>query len=450
MSRDSSTTPGLSGIRTHLLNAMKITLVQPIKNGLFHVPPLGLGYLAAVLEKRGYQVKIIDLNVQSPSTLENSLSRERPDVVGVSCAVGSVRQAFDVVSRVKTCLHGCFVVFGGPYASVMGEEMLVRHREIDAAIVGEGEVTLVELLRRIQDGQDLENVDGLIFRSGCRINVNSQRKPFEPLDRLPFPAREKLPMNLYGVNRGVIFTSRGCPYQCVFCSRSVFGKRWRGHEPEHVLTEIDQLRERYGISDLSFLDDNFAFDLDRAEKILGGIISRKWKLNLYFWNGLRVDSVTKGLLNKMKKAGCTAINYGVESVDADVLDRIKKGITLDQINRAITLTREARIKANVFLMIGNEGDTAKVVNEITRFIQRVKVDGVHLSLATPIPGTEFWDWVENNGHWLGYDREELLDWPIDDVEESFPVFDTPDFSAEQRTDAYRKTRKYLTKKKLLL
>jgi anaerobic magnesium-protoporphyrin IX monomethyl ester cyclase len=165
---------------------------------------------------------------------------------------------------------------------------------------------------------------------------------------------------------------------------------------------------------------------------------------------LRVDSVNKGLLSKMKKAGCTAINYGVESVDPDVLDRIRKGITLDQIERAIVLTREAGIKTNVFLMIGNAGDTVKVVDKTAQFVQRVKVDGVHLSLATPIPGTEFWDWVEKNGHWLGHDREELSDWPIDDVEDAFPVFDTPDFTAEQRTEAYRKTRKYLTRKKLLL
>jgi radical SAM superfamily enzyme YgiQ (UPF0313 family) len=213
---------------------------------------------------------------------------------------------------------------------------------------------------------------------------------------------------------------------------------------------MDHLIRHYGVTGLSFLDDNFTFDLGRAEEILDGVIAKKWKLSLYFWNGIRVDSVNEGLLAKMKKAGCTAINYGVESVNPEVLAKIAKGITLDQVDKTIRLTREARIKANVFLMIGNPGDTAKVFDEIREFVERLKVDGVHLSLATPIPGTEFWSWVNKNGDWLSHDREELLDWPIDDVENAYPVFETPDFTAKQRKAAFRKIRKYLTKKKLLI
>jgi radical SAM superfamily enzyme YgiQ (UPF0313 family) len=429
---------------------MKVVLVQPFGNSLFRVPPLGLGHLAAVLENRGFEVKIIDLNVESSTVLERILSRERPEVVGVSCAIGNTRQALTVVGRVKTLFPECFVVVGGPYASIMGEMMLVRHRQIDAAVVGEGEVTLVELSERLQNKQSVSHVNGLIFRDGSKIRSNSARDPFEVLDSLPFPAREKLPMKLYGENAGVLFTSRGCPYQCAFCSRSVFGSRWRGHSPEYVLTEIEHLRKHYGVSGLSFLDDNFTFDSDRAEKILDGIIENKWNLDLYFWNGIRVDSVTEGLLRKMKKAGCTDINYGVESADAEVLTRIKKGITLDQVQEAIKLTRETGIKTNVFLMVGNPGDTAEVADKIRNFVELVKVDGVHLSLATPIPGTEFWSWVNKNGHWLGHDREELLDWPIDDVEDAYPVFETPEFTAIQRIEAYRETRKYLAKKKLLM
>jgi radical SAM superfamily enzyme YgiQ (UPF0313 family) len=429
---------------------MRAVLVQPFRDSLFKVPPLGLGYLAAVLKRRGFESKIIDLNVEPSKALEKHLSREKPEVIAVSCAVGSAREALTLVGNIKSRILECFVVVGGPYASVMGEVMLVRHPEIDAAVVGEGEATLVELMERLQSKQNLNDVNGLIFRDGNKTRCNPLRDAIQPLDSLPFPDREKLPMKLYGENAGVLFTSRGCPYQCVFCSRSVFGRRWRGHSPEYVLTEIDHLIKRYGVTGLSFLDDNFTFDLARAEEILDGIIASKWKLGLYFWNGIRVDSVNEGLLAKMKKAGCTAINYGVESVDAGVLTRIAKGITLDQVDKAIRLTREAGIKANVFLMVGNPGDTAKVFDEIREFVERVKVDGVHLSLATPIPGTEFWSWVDKNGNWLDHDREELLDWPLDDVENAYPVFETADFTAKQRKEAFKKTRKYLTKKKLLI
>jgi len=429
---------------------MRVVLVQPFGYSQFPVPPLGLGYLAAVLERRGFEVEIIDLNVESSSAFENHLSRQRPDIVGVSSSVGNAREAFAVISRVKSRFPECFVVVGGPYASIMGGGMLVRHSEIDAAVPGEGEATLVELMERLQSKQDLNDVNGLIFRDGSKPRSNRSRDPVEALDSLPFPDREKLPMKLYRENAGVLFTSRGCPYRCVFCSRSVFGRRWRGHSPEYVLTEIERLIKHYGVTGLSFLDDNITFDLERAEKILEGIIAKKWKLNLYFWNGIRVDCINQGLLTKMKKAGCTAINYGVESIDPEVLAKIAKGITLDQVDKTIRLTREAGIKANVFLMVGNPGDTAKVFDKISNFVERVKVDGVHLSLATPIPGTEFWSWVNKNGDWLGYDREELLDWPIDDVEDAYPVFETLDFSAKQRTEIFRKTRKYLTNKKLLL
>ena len=159
--------------------------------------------------------------------------------------------------------------------------------------------------------------------------------------------------------------------------------------------------------------------------------------------------MTKNLLVKMKKAGCTAINYGVESVDPDVISFIRKGVSMDQVENAVKLTREMGIRANIFLMLGNPGDNVKVVDEIMAFVRKVQVDGVHLSMATPLLGTKFWDWVEKNGRWLDYDREELLDWPIDDVEEAYPVFETPDFTADERVKAYRKTRNLLRKKGLL-
>jgi anaerobic magnesium-protoporphyrin IX monomethyl ester cyclase len=427
---------------------MKSILVQPPGNGLFKVPPLGLGYIAAVLKQRGFNVEVLDLNVE-PSALDDFLSVERLSIVGVSCGIGNARQAFEVARKVKSCFRGCFLVLGGPYPSLMMEKLLIRHTDVDAVVVGEGEATIVDLFERFQNGETLSGIEGLIFRDGSQIRINPHRKPIEFLDGLPFPAREKLPMQLYGENAGVIFTSRGCPYKCVFCSRAVFGRRWRGHISEYVLSEIEHMRKQYAIGCVSFLDDNFTFNSERVEKILDGIIARKWNLRLYFWNGIRVDSVTQGLLQKMKKSGCIAINYGVESVDADVLAKIRKDVNLDQVKKTVKLTREAGIKANVFLMVGNPGDTSQIIEKIKDFVEQVKVDGVHVSMATPIPRTEFWSWVEKNGRWLGYDQE-LLDWPIDDDADAYPVFETSDFTAEERTRAYQKIRKILSDKNILV
>ncbi len=428
---------------------MKAVLIQPSGNHFFKVPPLGLGYITAMLKRNGFEVKIFDLNVEK-ATLTEFLSLERPDIVGVSCAVANARQALDITKKIEIALPQCFILLGGPYPSMMGEHLLTRHREIDATVVGEGESTVIDLIKRLQNRQDLDGINGLIYRDNNKIKRNPPRNAIETLDNLPFPAREEMPLRLYGENAGVIFTSRGCPYQCIFCSRPVFGRKWRGHSPEYVLEEIENMRSRYGITCLSFLDDNFTLNMERAEKILEGIISKNWKLNLYFWNGIRVDHVTYQLLQKMKMAGCTTINFGVESVDPDVLANIEKNITLSQVEKAIKLARECGIKANVFLMVGNPGDNLGVVKNIKDFIVRVKVEGVHLSMATPLPGTKFWDWVEKDGRWITNDQGELLDWPIDDVEAAYPVFETPEFTAEDRLKAYQKIRNFLGKKGLLI
>jgi len=429
---------------------MKIALIQPPSGTpSLKVPPLGLGYITAVLKRNQVEAKIIDLNIEN-IPLSTYLSLEKPEIIGISSIVTNARQAIEIAKQSKSILPRSFVVMGGPYPSMMGDRLLTGHREVDAAVFGEAEFTFLELVKRLQDGKSLDAVEGLIFREDDRIKSNQMSNPIYPLDKIPYPAREELKMHLYGENAGSIFTSRGCPQQCIFCSRPVFGRKWRGHSAEYVLKEIEHLRKHYEISTLSVLDDNFTVDLDRAEKILDGIIAKKWKLAIYFWNGMRVDHITKDLLLKLKKAGCTAINFGVESVDPDVLSFIRKGVSLNQIEQAIKLTRELGIIANIFLMLGNPGDNVKVVDKIRKFVEKVHVDGVHLSMATPLMGTKFWDWIETNGQWLDYDHEELLDWPIDDTDESYPVFETSDFSADERIEAYRKTRNLLKKKGLFL
>jgi anaerobic magnesium-protoporphyrin IX monomethyl ester cyclase len=429
---------------------MKVALIQPPSgNPSLKVPPLGLAYLTAVLKKNDIETKIIDLSVENID-LSTYLSREKPEIVGVSSIVANARRALEIAKQTKTVLPKSIVVFGGPYPSMMGPHLLARHKEVDASVVGEAEFTFLELVKRLQNKKSLDSVDGLIFREENGIKTNPPSKPIYPLDQIPYPAREELKMHLYGENAGTIFTSRGCPQQCIFCSRPVFGRKWRGHSPEYVLKEIEPLMKKYEASTLSVLDDNFTVDLARAERILDGIIAKKWKLSIYFWNGMRVDHMTKDLLLKLKKAGCTAINFGVESVDPDVLSFIRKGVSLNQIEQAIKLTRQAGIIANVFLMIGNLGDTPKTVDKIIDFVEKAHVDGVHLSMATPLLGTKFWDWVEKNGRWLDYDQEDLLDWPIDDTDEAYPVFETPDFTAEERTEAYRKTRNLLRNRGFLI
>lgn len=428
---------------------MKVILIQPPGFHSIAAPPLGLAYIASSVKTSEISVRIFDLNVENLS-IEKILHVEKPDILGLSCVVTNAYRAFEIANKAKSSISECFVVMGGPYPSMMGKNLLVRHNEVDAVVVGEGEVTADRLFQKLQNEKGLNNVRGLIFRNHGAVQCNPVRSPMENLDKLPLPERDQLPMKLYGENAGTLFTSRGCPYQCSFCSRPVFGRKWRGHSPQYVLDELEQIITKYGLNHVSFLDDNFTFDLDRAAEILEGIASKDWKLSLYFWNGIRVDHATRDLLGKMKKAGCSAINYGVESVDSKVLANIRKDISLEQVENAVKLTRKLGIRTNLFIMVGNPGDNLSIVDKMRSFIGRIKVDGIHLSLATPYPGTDFWDWVEENGRWLVYDRQELLDWPIDDIPEAYPVFETTDFTAKERIWTYRKIRSLLSDKGLLV
>ena len=429
---------------------MKVVLIQPPSgNQSLKVPPLGLAYITAVLKRSNIEAKIIDLNVESIN-ISRYVSNEKPTVIGISSIVTNARQALEIAEQTKRVLPESIVIMGGPYPSMMGNRLLHRHQEVDVVVVGEAEFTFLELIKRLQNRQSFDAVDGLVFREEDKIKSNPPPNPICPLDQILYPAREELKMQLYSENAGIIFTSRGCPQQCIFCSRPVFGRKWRGHSPEYVLKEIEHLIKDYGVTTLSVLDDNFTVDLNRAEKILNGIIAKKWKLDIYFWNGMRTDHVTKTLMSKLKRAGCTTINFGVESVDPDVISFIKKGVSLEQIEKAISLTQQAGIRANIFLMIGNPKDNPKSADKIIDFVKKTHVDGVHLSMATPIFGTKFWDWVEKNGRWLDYDRKELLDWPVDDVAVAYPVFETADFTAKERTEAYNKVRSFLEANGLII
>ena len=429
---------------------MKVSLIQPQSgNPFLKVPPLGLAYIASVLKRNDIEAKILDLTVEHIDTC-TYLKREKPDIIGISSIVTNARQALELAEQSKIILPESFVVMGGPYPSMMGTQLLASHSAVDAALVGEAEHTFLELVKRLQNRQNIDAIDGLVFREDNKIRSNPTPKPINPLDKIPFPARKELKMRLYEKNAGTIFTSRGCPQQCIFCSKPVFGSQWRGHSPDYVLKEIEHLIAEHDVSTLSVLDDNFTADLDRAERILDGIIAKEWNLNIYFWNGMRADHTTKTLVTKLKRAGCTTINFGVETINPEVMSFIRKGISLEQIENAIRLTRQAGIQANVFLMIGNPGDTTKTADKIVEFVEKTHVDGVHLSMATPMLGTTFWDWVDKNGLWLDCNREELLDWPVDDTEDAYPVFETADFTAEERTEAYIKTRNLLNDRELLL
>ena len=314
---------------------MKICLISPPYNSAVKSvvgvssPPLGLAYLASML-RQDHEVKVVDSNIldYTMEDVEGELRSFYPDVVGVTSVTPSIYQAYKVAEIAKKVREDCTVVLGGPHATFLPRQTLKECRYVDVIVRGEGEETTKELVETIENGEDLNNVKGITFRRGDEI-VDAERRPFiKDIDAIPFPSRDLLPMHLYNVN-GVkyttMLTSRGCPFRCSFCSSSrLFGGYWRGRSPENVLEEIRNIYGGYGIRNVEFMDDTFTLDQKRAERICDGIVEEGWDIS---WGASsRVDTLSKRLVEKMKKAGCWILFLGIESGCQKILDAARAGL----------------------------------------------------------------------------------------------------------------------------
>ncbi|HKZ42442.1 MAG TPA: radical SAM protein, partial [Candidatus Hodarchaeales archaeon] len=308
--------------------------------------PLGLGYLAAVLEDNGYTVDVIDCQVLKPSQkeLENKLAQLQPDVVGVTSATLTYESALEVVKTAKDILPSCLTVLGGPHVTVMDKQTLSEAPEADIVVRGEGEQTLLELSGLVAESnlKNLDDVAGISFRKNGEIIRTPDRPFIQNIDELPRPAYEQFQLNKYQISGKTylpIITSRGCPFQCTFCL--VFrmcGRRFRARSPKNVVDELEWLRDTYEADAFSFYDDTFTFDKKRAKEICHEMKERN--INLPWDCRTRVDQVTRELLAEMKNANCQLVHFGIESGSQKMLNTMKKGTTVEQNERAIKWAKE--------------------------------------------------------------------------------------------------------------
>ncbi len=397
--------------------------------------PLGIGYLAAVLEQNQYQVDIIDCQVQKPTQkeLENELNRLQPDAVGVTSTTLTYKSATEIAKTAKQACPDSLIILGGPHVTVLDEQTLREQPEVDIVVRGEGEQTLLELvdLASKSSMKALNKVAGITFRKNGQIVQTPDRPFIQDIDELPYPAFNHFQISkyrLFGKTYLPVITSRGCPFQCTFCLASrMCGKRFRARTPKNVVDELEFLRDTYGADAFSFYDDTFTFDRKRAREICEEMKSRKVDLQ---WDcRTRVDRITKKDLAILRDANCQLIHFGVESGSQKMLNAMKKGTTVEQNARAIKWAKEVGILAAISVVIGYPGETPEMLQQTLDFIRKTRPDYVYMCVAIPYPGTELLDLLQE----LGW--EMTTDW--EHFDEQTLVFRNPGISPEKIEEVRR-------------
>lgn len=390
---------------------MKILLINPpipyeielYSTAGIIAPPMGLTYLAAILEKHGYHVEILDVPVLGLSykQIKDELKKRKPDLVGITATTAMINSALQVAKIVKDVLPESIVILGGVHVTFAYETTMKENPFVDITCIGEGEYTLLELTQTLEKGGNLKNVKGIVYRKNGKLLKTQPRPLIENLDELPFPARHLLPMDKYkafGENMilGTILTSRGCPFNCIFCSSSLlFGKKFRARSPKNVVDEIEQFQKAYKTRHVEFVDDTFTFDKKRAEEICKEIVDRK--LDIRWVCSCRVDLIDKELMQTLRKAGCTMIYFGVESGVQRVINLMRKGIRLEQAENVMRWAREVGIETVASFVFGIPGETWEDAIQTIRFAKKLNPDYVQFSIATPFPGTELYQIAKREG-----------------------------------------------------
>jgi anaerobic magnesium-protoporphyrin IX monomethyl ester cyclase len=404
-----------------------VTLVNPPypKGAHAHIPfpQLGMGYLAAVLEKNGYTVDVIDcqaLNIAFDE-FRSKLSKRQPDIVGITSITLTYNPALEIAKIAKQVHPNCLTVLGGPHVTFWDENALQECPSVDIVVRREGEYTLLELVQKLEAGKPLDDVIGTTCRKDGKIVKNPDRPLIEDLDSLPFPARHLWPLEELRKMEDIFYltTSRGCTSWCDFCAAvRMFGRRYRMRSPKSIVDELEYLNKTFNATKFTFCDDAFTIDQPRIEELCKEIKARNLKI---VWNcGTRVDKVTKELLIKMKDAGCVSVWFGVESGSQEVLNVMHKGISTSQTITAIGWVRELGLTPVPNVLLGYPGETKESAWQTIKFVQKVSPDNLAFyNIATPLPGTPMYE----NG-WL-----KITD--FDKYDCKTPIFETPTMSMKE-------------------
>ncbi len=398
------------------------TLTKPTE------PRIALASISASLMEAGIEHKIIELGLYKDwkAVLKKSL---RCKYVGISATTGEMKRVEEMAKFIKA--HSdAKIILGGIHATLFPEQTLKEYPEIDYCIRGEGEESLAEFLKK-------EEAPGLCYREGDAGDdiVVGDIVLKDNINELPFPRYDKFELDMYGSNSPAgrlipMMTTRGCPYQCSYCSKGL-GSRFRAKTPEKVMEEIRFYYENYNARMIPFDDDNFSLDAKRAKEICQLIKDRGIKIRWWCAGGLRVDRVDEELVRMMKECGCVGVGLGMESVNNKILKEYNKHTTVEQAVKAIKLVKKYNIHTGCFFLIGAPSDTRQEILKQLEFAKEMKLDDALWSNLVPYPDTAIWKWVDDNKYWT-------VDDPFDAIKsattkESY-IYETPLLGAKEKVE----------------
>jgi radical SAM superfamily enzyme YgiQ (UPF0313 family) len=349
-------------------------------------------------------VAVVDAKLErldAADTVSRVCSLE-PSLVGATSMTHDVVSAGEIAEGVKARAPSVLTAVGGVHATALPHRILSDFPSFDFAVLGEGEETLVELVRALSSGSPLDAIHGLAWRNGESTRENEPRARKDDLDALPLPAWDLFP----DAREYHVITARGCPYQCVFCT-APYGHKIRERSPENVLAEMYAVAERYQPRHYRINDESFAFKKERGERIVAGIKEHEELRAIPKAASLRANSVYPELMEGMRDAGFVYVDFGVESGDPEILTRIKKRVTMDELRHAVAVTKRAGIKVGGNYIIGHPGETPATIRKTIRFAVELNCDFNAFGIMTPYPGTEIYQMAER-GEW-GY-RLRSTDW----------------------------------------
>jgi anaerobic magnesium-protoporphyrin IX monomethyl ester cyclase len=415
------------------LNMQKVTLVNPPQFTHYPQPPIGLALIAAVLERAGYSVTLVDANALGIRPEAIPALAAGAEVIGLTAMTPTISTALKTAREIRRSMPGVKIIMGGAHATMLTPETMASAPEIDVIVRGEGDETILEVLRAIEGNQSLEGITGISYRAEGEIVHAADRASAVDMDALPYPAYHLLPRNKYRPHPphgrylpfAAMVTSRGCPYHCAYCSKPVFGTRFRAQGPARVVDEMAYLKDRFGVKEIAFYDDSFTLDKKRVHAICDRIMSSGLKIA---WTcETRVNLVDRELLRHMKQAGCYAVSYGIESASPEIIKTLHKDTTIEQVEDAVRNSREAGLQVVGYFMLGSPGETPETVRSTIAFAKKLKVAFAQFSVTTPFPGTELYDIYMQN-------RQEPLSWDsfvyAGTDNPTMPVFESDKLSRE--------------------